>query len=145
MVKNTIFAEKTFADCSLLLHTKLRNSWKFSPSKVSHYTICLNILPHVKLDNSQPTSNHPVYFVYYSISWTHSGGWGFKVLLWLPHLRHLLWGDSFQSVGWKSRRLERFPAQTQSCSFSLQLWNASQNAGTWERNKSHTMKKVQVP
>ena len=60
LVKKTIFAEKTFADCLLLLcqrtprpqilwrklsqiATKPRNLWKFSPSKVFRYTI-LNAL-----------------------------------------------------------------------------------------------------
>ena len=56
LVKNTIFVEKTFMDCSLLpyqrtpcpkssrrklsrLTTKPQNSWKFSPSKVSRYVV----------------------------------------------------------------------------------------------------------
>ena len=59
LVTNTIFGEKTFADCSLVpcqrmprpqilqrkllrIATNLRNSWKFYPSKVSCY-ICGSI------------------------------------------------------------------------------------------------------
>ena len=59
LVKNTIFVEKTFTDCSLLplqrtpcfqivrrklqqIATKLRNSRQFSPSKVSRYTVRFN-------------------------------------------------------------------------------------------------------
>ena len=57
-MKNTIFAEKTFTDCLLLpcqrtpcpkiwrrklsrIATKLRNSWNFSPSKISHYMVLI--------------------------------------------------------------------------------------------------------
>ena len=55
-MKNTIFVEKTFAECLLLscqrmpcpqilwrklsrIATKMWNLWKFSPSKVSHYKV----------------------------------------------------------------------------------------------------------
>jgi len=51
-VENTIFAEKTFVDCLLVLsmdamspkNLKIYESlWKFSPSKVFRYTVCLGM------------------------------------------------------------------------------------------------------
>ena len=63
LVKNMIFVENTFVNCSLVPHqrtpllrrtlsqiaTKLWTSWKFSPSKVSRYTVCIWETKHVHM------------------------------------------------------------------------------------------------
>ena len=56
-----------------------------------------------------------------------------------PYLHHLLSEDSCQSGWWMTARLWRFLAQTQSCSFSLPLWNASQNFDIWKSQSHHQL------
>ena len=73
-----IFGEKTFADCSLVPRQRMphpqisqrklsqtvpkpRNSRRFSPSKVSHYTVCVRVCKHVNIKSESSASLYEVH------------------------------------------------------------------------------------